>query len=140
MLKSRPPAQITDESVGAPFWLDLAELFFLDFEPDESDFENLAERLQRSGISRNLALKILTEEVAPVAGVNLGFGLYPTIGEWSGFGPGLREGIAVSVGSPFRQVLVMSRIGIWLHRLFFRNLVEILGWSRLERHLEQGGS
>jgi hypothetical protein len=66
-------------------WLLLAELFFLDTEPDELDYQRTAERLTRLGLCREEAEKILLYEVAPVAGANLGYLLWPVIGEWAGF-------------------------------------------------------
>jgi len=54
-------------------WLLLADLFFLDTEPSESDYRTTAERLARLGVGREEAEKILLYEVAPVAGVNLGY-------------------------------------------------------------------
>jgi hypothetical protein len=66
-------------------WLLLADLFFLDTEPSESDYRATAERLARLGVGREEAEKILLYEVAPVAGVNLGYLLWPVIGVWDGF-------------------------------------------------------
>ncbi len=66
-------------------WLLLAELFFLDTEPDERDYQRTAEGLREMGLEREEAEKILLYEVAPVAGVNLGYLLWPVIGEWAGF-------------------------------------------------------
>jgi hypothetical protein len=66
-------------------WVLLAELFFLDTEPGEWDYQYTAEHLKRLGLGRQQAEAILLYEVAPIAGVNLGYLLYPVIGEWSGF-------------------------------------------------------
>ena len=66
-------------------WLSLAELFFLDTEPEQYEYESVAERLKQAGWTRAQTAAILTELIAPVAGVNLGYLVYPVIGEWAGF-------------------------------------------------------
>lgn len=74
-------APLTEE--GA--WLLLAELFFLDTEPGESDFRLAASALKGAGWSRERVRATLIELIAPYAGANLGYLLYPVIGEWAGF-------------------------------------------------------
>ncbi len=66
-------------------WLDLANLFFLDTEPDERDFLIMAEKVRQAGWTRAQTAAILTTLIAPVAGPNLGYLLFPVIGEWAGF-------------------------------------------------------
>ncbi len=66
-------------------WLLLADLFFLDTEPSERDYQTTAERLRQLGLGREEAEKILLYEVAPIAGANLGYLLWPVIGVWDGF-------------------------------------------------------
>lgn len=66
-------------------WVRLAEHFFLDTEPTLEDWQNLSQFLSERNLSQNQVQKILTEEVAPVAGANLGYLIYPVIGVWSGF-------------------------------------------------------
>ena len=65
-------------------WLLLAELFFLDTEHSDQVFQTAAESLKRMGLGREDAENILTYEVAPVAGFNLGYLLWPVIGAWDG--------------------------------------------------------
>ena len=77
-----PSAVQTEENL----WLALANLFFLDSEPDQRDFDNMAEMLQQAGWSREYTRTVLTELIAPVSGKNLGWLIYPIIGgEWAGF-------------------------------------------------------
>ena len=69
-------------------WLLLADLFFLDTQPTEADYQATARVLVQMGLGRKQAEEILLYEVAPVAGANLGYLLYPVIGEWDGFDAG----------------------------------------------------
>jgi hypothetical protein len=66
-------------------WLTLAELFFLDAEPQQADFERALALLREAGWSRKRTRKTLIELIAPTAGANLGFLVWPVIGEWMGF-------------------------------------------------------
>ena len=66
-------------------WLELAELFFLDTEHEDYVFESTAKRLKEIGLNAAELRIILEKQVAPVAGVNLGYLIYPVIGAWSGF-------------------------------------------------------
>ncbi len=78
------------QSSAAPteenLWLGLANLFFLDTEPDQRDFDNMAEMLRQAGWSRDQTRTVLIDLIAPVSGKNLGWLIYPLIGgEWAGF-------------------------------------------------------
>ena len=66
-------------------WLELAELFFLDTEHDDAWYQTVAKRLRERGLGRGDVEQILIDEVAPIAGANLGYLLWPVIGEWAGF-------------------------------------------------------
>ena len=66
-------------------WLLLADLFFLDTEHSDWAYENAAERLKRMGLGREDSENMLIYEVAPIAGINLGYLLWPVIGAWDGF-------------------------------------------------------
>lgn len=66
-------------------WQALAELFFLDTEKDSQDFKYVAKMLKDASWSREETLRTLVELIAPVAGSNLGYLIYPMIGEWAGF-------------------------------------------------------
>jgi hypothetical protein len=67
-------------------WLLLADLFFLDTEHPDLFYQTGAERLKRMGLGREDVEAILVYEVAPVAGANLGYLLWPVIGaEWAYF-------------------------------------------------------
>lgn len=65
-------------------WLALAELFFLDTEPDHNDYRRVARLLHEAGWSEQDAIEALLL-IAPIAGANLGFLIYPVIGAWAGF-------------------------------------------------------
>lgn len=66
-------------------WKTLAELFFLDNEPQESDFDYAAGLLKEAEWDRHKTRTTLVELIAPVAGDNLAYLLWPVIGIWSGF-------------------------------------------------------
>jgi hypothetical protein len=66
-------------------WLELAELFFLDTEHDDAWYEAVAKKLQARGLGKTDVERILICEVAPIAGANLGYLVWPVIGEWAGF-------------------------------------------------------
>jgi hypothetical protein len=66
-------------------WIELADLFFLDTEHPIEFYRRAAQRLRERGMTRTEVERILTDEVAPIAGANLGYLLWPGIGEWTGF-------------------------------------------------------
>jgi len=65
-------------------WVALAELFFLDTEPGEGEYVDVAAMLRRAGWSAEETRAALMA-MAPVAGANLGYMVYPVLGEWAGF-------------------------------------------------------
>jgi hypothetical protein len=75
-------AQCTQEE---EIWCTLAELFFLDTESTEGDFARVADLLKDNGWSRIQTEMTLLRLIAPNVAANLGWGLYPVIGEWAGF-------------------------------------------------------
>jgi hypothetical protein len=66
-------------------WMSLAELFFLDNQSSEADLERAAALVKEQGWSPEETEKALVEVIAPVAGSNLGYLIYPVIGEWDRF-------------------------------------------------------
>lgn len=66
-------------------WLLLAELFFLDQDPEESAYIYTAEILKKNFWNKNKTKEVLIQLIAPNAGANLGFFIWPVIGEWQGF-------------------------------------------------------
>jgi hypothetical protein len=66
-------------------WLELAELFFLDTEHDDAWYQAVAKKLSERGLSKGKVERILIDEVAPIAGANCGYLIWPVIGEWAGF-------------------------------------------------------
>ena len=73
------------DSSDEKIWVELAELFFLDTEFDERDFERIAKLLKDSGWSRERTEKTLVQLIAPHVAGNLGHLFWPVIGEWAGF-------------------------------------------------------
>ncbi|GEM_PF-3926481 len=73
------------ENEQQKIWRTLAELFFLDNEPQDEDFDYAAGLLKDAGWDRNITRRMLVECIAPVAGANQGHLLWPVIGEWAGF-------------------------------------------------------
>lgn len=65
--------------------LALAELYFLDTEPSEADVVRGLALVTAAGWSREEAAAVLVRFIAPVAGANLGYLVYPVIGAWAGF-------------------------------------------------------
>jgi hypothetical protein len=67
-------------------WVTLADLFFLDAEPDERDFINAAELLKSHGWVRAKTQEVIIKYIAPHAAGNLGYLIFPIVaGNWSGF-------------------------------------------------------
>jgi hypothetical protein len=66
-------------------WLDLAELFFLDTEHGDAWYQTVATKLRERGLGKDEVERILIYEVAPIAGANLAYLVWPVIGEWAGF-------------------------------------------------------
>jgi hypothetical protein len=67
-------------------WLTLAELFFLDTEPNEQDFQHALTLLKDAEWTREKTNKVLVELIAPHYGANLGYLIVPVVAsEWAGF-------------------------------------------------------
>jgi len=84
-------------------WLALAELFFLDTEPTDEDYARVATLLRKYGWDRNTTKMILIQSIAPHAGHNLGFLVWPAIGAWSGFD-------ATVLGDRIRRSVALRRL------------------------------
>jgi hypothetical protein len=113
-------------------WVLLADLFFLDTEPDELDYQRAAERLTGIGLTRDEAEKILLYEVAPIAGANLGYLLWPVIGVWDGFDAGdmcgkIRPCVERRAGRPQWHYFLQDRFMRWM----VRQLEPEKLWSRM---------
>jgi hypothetical protein len=63
--------------------LELAEPFFLDTEHAEPLYRTVAIKLKQRGLSRDAVERILIYEVAPVAGANFAYLVWPVIGAWA---------------------------------------------------------
>jgi hypothetical protein len=100
-------------------WLALAELFFLDTEHTDTDHARVAALLRSKGWSREETKETLIGLIAPYAGANLGYGIYPVNGLWSGFDkekliPAARASLALRMQSPPWMFLVSDW---WMTRL-----------------------
>lgn len=73
---------MSDENEEA-IWLALAELFFLDHIPYDTDFTRVADLLRKNSWTRLRTERTLIEAIAPHAGANLGYLIYPVIGAWA---------------------------------------------------------
>jgi hypothetical protein len=114
-------------------WLLLADLFFLDTEHPDAFYKSTAERLKRLGVTRQNAEHILVYEVAPVAGANLGYLLWPVIGDWGGFE---REALFSAIRSSVRRRASRPRWNYFLQDRWLRWMVPRLGSERLMVLLE----
>ena len=66
-------------------WVALAELFFLDTEPQGYNFDYVLRLLVAANWTPGRTQATLVQLIAPIAGHNLGFLIWPVIGAWSGF-------------------------------------------------------
>ena len=66
-------------------WVTLAELFFLDTETDPMGITNARRLLEVAGWDEAQTRRVLVQLIAPVAGANLGYLIWPVIGAWAGF-------------------------------------------------------
>ena len=100
----------------------LAELFFLDTEPDDLAFTRAAEALKEQRWTREQTYAFLLYEIAPVAGANLGYGIYPVIGEWAGFDrEDFLDKLHTYQNRPRKNGL-WERIKLWHNRRFLKSL------------------
>jgi hypothetical protein len=108
-------------------WPVLADLFFLDTEAPMS-FQWAAQFLNERGYSREEVERALVERVAPVAGANLGYLLYPASGIWIGFAT---DPLCERIGRWQRRRARLPRWHIWLSDLWCRHMLKQLEWERL---------
>jgi hypothetical protein len=114
-------------------WLLLADLFFLDTEHSDAVYESAAETLKRLGVKRRDAEDISIYEVAPLAGANFGYLLWPAIGEWAGFD---REKLSSAIRSYLRRRASRPRWHYYLQDRWMRWMVKKLESERLLVFLE----
>jgi hypothetical protein len=109
-------------------WTVLADLFFLDTETQPRQFAHAARFLRDRGWGRRQVEREIIELVAPVAGANLGYLMYPVIGIWTGFATGaLAEQIVRR-----RQLRArLPRWHFWLSDRWCRHMMSRLEWERL---------
>jgi hypothetical protein len=106
----------------------LADLFFLDTEPQPVWFENAARRLKDRGWSRQQVELTLIEQVAPVAGANLGYLLWPIIGQWAYFDA---DWLNERIDRHQRLRAVSPRWRVRLSDFWSRHMLKQLKWQRL---------
>lgn len=66
-------------------YIHLAELFFLDVDPEDPEYRVAAKYLKELGWSKEKTKRELVTIISPIVAANLGYGIFPVIGEWSGF-------------------------------------------------------
>jgi len=109
-------------------WLLLADLFFLDTEHHDTAYQTAAESLKRVGLGREDAETILIYEVAPVAGMNLGYLLWPVIGAWDGFE---REPLCRDIRAYVQRRAARPRWRYFLQDRWLRRMVRLLDSEKL---------
>ncbi len=104
-------------------WLALAELFFLDIQPEDHDYVSAARLIKQMGWNRHRTELVLVELIAPVAGHNLGFLLYPVIGAWQGFDrEDLRQKIQKRIRARERHPRWLILLQDWHSRRMLKSL------------------
>jgi hypothetical protein len=115
-----------DEQV---IWPALADLFFLDTEHEPYWFQSTAQLLKDRGWSRQQVEHTLIALVAPVAGANLGYLLWPIVaGEWAGFDP---DWLNERIDRLQRRRAQSPRWHFFLSDLCCRRMLKKLEWERL---------
>ena len=109
-------------------WLLLADLFFLDTEHDDTAYQTAEESLKRVGLGREAAETMLIYEVAPVAGRNLGYLLWPVIGAWDGFE---REPLCRDIRAYLQRRAARPRWRYFLQDRWLRRMVRLLDSEKL---------
>ena len=117
-------APLSEEQV----WVLLANLLFLDTEPLESEFRDAADALKRAGWTRQRVETVLIELVAPIAGANLGYLVYPVIGEWAGFD---ETWLVTKVRQGQARRKRLPRWWFWLSDRSMARIIRALGAERL---------
>ena len=131
-----PQERFADFETRRQAWIHLADLLFVDTEWDERWWTSTAQWLRANGFDARAVRAILVHEVAPVAGANFGYLLYPVIPPvWAGFDASIATDIAAHVTSPSRRMSDVLGLGPVLREAFYGRLVESLDWRRLEAHL-----
>ena len=131
-----PRARYADLEVRTQAWIRLADLLFVDNEWDERHWESTGHWLRAHGFDARTVRAILVHEVAPVAGANFAYLLYPIIPSvWAGFDDSIAIEIAAHATSPSRRMSDALVLGPILREAFYGRLVEILEWRRLEAYL-----
>lgn len=118
-------APLSEEEV----WVLLADLLFLDTETLESEFRDAAGALNHAGWTRQRIETVLIELVAPIAGANVGYLVYPVIGEWVGFDE------TWLVTKVRRRQARRKRLPRWWFWLVDRNMARIIRALGAERLL-----
>jgi hypothetical protein len=113
-------------------WPALADLFFLDTAVPSQQLRQVAQLLNDRGWSRQQVERTLVELVAPIAGANLGYLIYPSYGEWAGFDP---DWLNERIGRRVRLRARLPRWRFWLSDFWCRRMLIQLRWERLLRLL-----
>jgi len=115
-------------------WGALAELFFLDTEPEDHDFERVLRLLTEANWRPERTRAALIELIAPIAGHNLGFLIYPVIGEWSGFD---KADLCEKIQYLSERRARHPRWFFWLSDWYCARMLRKLGMDRLLRGLAE---
>ena len=113
-------------------WVALAELFFLDTEPQDDDFDRVLRLLLAAKWTPGRTRATLVQLIAPVAGHNLGFLIYPVIGAWSGFD---KIDLCRRIEGLAEKRAKRPRWYFWLSDWYCERMLRKLGIERLLKEL-----
>lgn len=108
-------------------WLQLAELFFLDTEPTAEDYQHIGRMLIENGWTPEYTFDFIIKYIAPKYAANLGYFIYPAIGEWSGFD---REELVNEVN---RMIFLRNKYPSWYFLFSDWWMKRILRWLDFEK-------
>ncbi|MDR0779216.1 MAG: hypothetical protein LBF16_00765 [Pseudomonadales bacterium] len=119
----------TTHANDAALWIALADLFFLDTEPDEADFKRVAALIKAEAWTRKRVETTLVQWIAPQVAGNL----FSVAGVWAGFDS------AWLVARVRRSQALRAKRPAWHFLLadwYYGRIIRTIGISRLLVHID----